>query len=150
MARARRPRPPYDLFGEIPVTWPEVVAWCELVAGLRADSPRLTWYARNWNVPDKIRAAKLAGELDAILAAPPARPWWELFGQRRELRRGRPDDVEPVVRRVHLVAQVAQLRSHDAVDHGAVDHRGDQRKLKRVREGHSGGPWGTTSSARSS
>ena len=69
--------PPFDLFGEIPVTWPEVLTWCERVAGIRAGSWRLEYYVRGWNVVEKIRAAKLAGELDSILAAEPeiASPW---------------------------------------------------------------------------
>lgn len=68
---------PFDLFGEIPVTWPEVLAWCECVAGIPADSWRLEYYVRGWNVIEKIRAAKAAGTLEAILeAAPDVRSPW--------------------------------------------------------------------------
>ena len=49
-----------DLFGEVPVTWCEVYAWC---GQLRiSQTPwRLDWYIHNWNVIDKVRRAKLAG-----------------------------------------------------------------------------------------
>lgn len=50
-----------DLFGQVAVTWPEVYAWCEAVAGITPDSPRLAAYISAWCVPEKIAAAKLAG-----------------------------------------------------------------------------------------
>jgi hypothetical protein len=59
-----------DLFGEIPVTWPEVDAWCLAVAGLPPDSWRRTYYLVYWNVIDKIKAAKRAGIYDKIIAGP--------------------------------------------------------------------------------
>ena len=52
----------YDLFGEIPVTWDEVWLWVEMVAGLPRDSWRAANYVRWWNVPEKIRWAKLSGD----------------------------------------------------------------------------------------
>ena len=63
MIRAMR-----DLFGEVPVTWPEVFAWCEAVAGIPADSPRLALYVRTYDVCGKVARAKLAGTLEVILA----------------------------------------------------------------------------------
>ena len=51
-----------DLFGEVPVTWPEVVDWVARVHGLTPDSPRWLGYVRTWRVPEKVRDAKLAGE----------------------------------------------------------------------------------------
>jgi len=68
MAR-RTPHPAEDLFGEVPVTWPEVWDWIEQVAGIPRDSWRARWYCRCWDVPDKIRAAKRRGcwPLDAAL-----------------------------------------------------------------------------------
>jgi hypothetical protein len=57
-----------DLFGEIPVTWPEVDAWCLAVAGLTPESPRRAHYIEAWRVLDKIRQAKVTGTLDAILS----------------------------------------------------------------------------------
>lgn len=57
MAR-RRPHPVLDLFGEIPITWPEVAAWTLAVAGIAADSWRWGYYVRGWNVPEKIRQAR--------------------------------------------------------------------------------------------
>lgn len=64
----RRPRgAPYDLFGEIPVTWPEVWAWLEAVPRITRDSWRAPYYLSFWNVPAKIRAAKRAGTFEAII-----------------------------------------------------------------------------------
>lgn len=63
------PHPALDLFGEVPVTQEEVLQWCEVVAGIARDSWRLRWYLASWNIPDKIRAAKLAGQFDALIAA---------------------------------------------------------------------------------
>lgn len=58
----RRPQrgPPYDLFGEIPVTWPEIWEWIETVASISRDSWRAAYYIEHWNVADKIRREKLA------------------------------------------------------------------------------------------
>ena len=50
-----------DLFGQVAVTWPEVVDWVREVAGIEPDSPRWWAYVRAWSVPEKIAAAKLAG-----------------------------------------------------------------------------------------
>jgi hypothetical protein len=59
--------PHRDLFGEIPVTWDEVDAWCLAVAGLPPDSWRRRYYLAHWNVPEKIRAAKAAGTFEHII-----------------------------------------------------------------------------------
>lgn len=59
-----RMEPPlFDLFGEIPVTREDVETWIDVVPGFsRTVSPhRRAYYARAWNVPAKIRAAKLSG-----------------------------------------------------------------------------------------
>ena len=57
---------PYDLFGEVPVTWDEVYAWCEHVAGITGW--RRDWYIRNWNVIAKVQRAKADGSFDKIIA----------------------------------------------------------------------------------
>lgn len=49
-----------DLFGQVAVTWPEVVEWVASVAGLTPDSPRWWPYVRAWRVVEKIAAAKMA------------------------------------------------------------------------------------------
>lgn len=49
-----------DLFDQVAVSWPEVYAWCEQVAGIGADSPRLAWYVQAYDVVGKIARAKLA------------------------------------------------------------------------------------------
>lgn len=56
-----------DLFGEVPVTWDEIYEWCEIVAGITRDSPRLEVYIKGWDVVGKIRAAKLSGYYEAFL-----------------------------------------------------------------------------------
>lgn len=67
-----------DLFGEIPVTLDELLAWMLAVPGLAPTSPRFAWYVRGWNVIDKIRAAKEAGTFDAIVSEPPPAPPYRL------------------------------------------------------------------------
>lgn len=58
MSRRKKRGPPYDLFGEIPVTWPEVWAWVAAI-GFDPHSWRGRYYAQHWNVAEKIRAEKL-------------------------------------------------------------------------------------------
>ena len=60
-----------DLFDQVRVTWSEVEAWTRATAGIGRDSWRFDWYVRGWNVPDKIRAAKLAGKWPLSIMAPP-------------------------------------------------------------------------------
>lgn len=73
LARRRDARRLYatpDLFGEIPVTWPEVYAWCEVVArfDLATASPRrVARYIADWNVIGKVRAAKERGDFHEII-----------------------------------------------------------------------------------
>lgn len=56
---------PFDLFGEVPVTWDEVYAWCEKVAGMTGW--RRDWYIRNWNVIEKVQRAKTDGSFCALI-----------------------------------------------------------------------------------
>ena len=65
--KRHRKNPALDLFGEVPVTWDEVYLWCEMVAGIPRDSWRLPVYVKGWDVPNKIRAAKLAGTYEATI-----------------------------------------------------------------------------------
>lgn len=51
-----------DLFGQVRVTWPEVVDWVARVAGITPDSPRWLPYVQAWRVADKIAQAKLADQ----------------------------------------------------------------------------------------
>lgn len=60
-----------DLFGEVVVTWEDVRLWLTTVPRIDPDGPRAGRYVLNWNVPAKIRAAKLAGWFDQLQ---PARP----------------------------------------------------------------------------
>lgn len=68
---ARDERSPYDLFGEIPVTLDELLAWMLAVPGIAPTSPRFAYYVRGYDVIDKIRAATLSGTFDEIVAEPP-------------------------------------------------------------------------------
>lgn len=63
---------PLDLFGEVPVSLEDVAHWLQCVPQMDPTSKRAAWYARAYNVPDKIRAAKLAGIWDSI--KPPEAP----------------------------------------------------------------------------
>ena len=70
MAKKKQTPPdPYDLFGEIPVTWPEIRRWMRRHTRFDPDSFRGRTYARQWNVADKIRAEKAA----AAQTEPPLR-----------------------------------------------------------------------------
>lgn len=60
-----------DLFGEVVVTWEDVRLWLTAVPRIDPDSPRAIRYAIGWNVPAKIRAAKLAGWFDQLAPAKP-------------------------------------------------------------------------------
>jgi hypothetical protein len=73
---------PLDLFGQVPVTVPEVHAWLRAVARMEPDNPRAAWYVRAYDVPAKVAAAKLRGDFETITAEPPARPspfWLQRF-----------------------------------------------------------------------
>lgn len=59
-----------DLFGEVVVTWDDVRLWLAAVPRIDPDSPRAANYFTGWNVPAKIRAAKLAGTFEAITQRP--------------------------------------------------------------------------------
>lgn len=58
-----------DLFGEIPVTRDEIEIWIDVVPGWprTTGAARRENYARNWNVAEKIRQAKLTGAWDDVL-----------------------------------------------------------------------------------
>lgn len=73
-------QPPLDLFGEVPVSWPEVAAWLEAVPRIPPDSPRAAHYVRAYDVPGKIARAKIDGTFEAIVNRPPPPPhWWHRF-----------------------------------------------------------------------
>ena len=57
---------PFDLFGEIPVTWDEVHTWCEKVAGMTGW--RRDWYIQHWNIIEKVRRAKASGTFYETIA----------------------------------------------------------------------------------
>jgi hypothetical protein len=60
---------PYDLFGEIPVTWDEVYLWCEVVTrGKFSRANRnLMLYVEGYNVIGKIKTAKIQGDFDLLI-----------------------------------------------------------------------------------
>lgn len=56
-----------DLFNEVPVTWEEVRAWVRAVPKLDPDTAFAEYYIKAWNVPDKIRRAKMNGTYDELV-----------------------------------------------------------------------------------
>ena len=60
-----------DLFGEIPVTLDDVLAWMLAVPGIPPDSRRFGHYIRGYDVIGKIRAAKAAGTFEQLLSSEP-------------------------------------------------------------------------------
>ena len=66
-------QPVRDLFGEVPVTWPEINAWLEAVPGIPRDSWRAAPYIRGYNVAGKVAATKLAGTYWDIVKTPRTR-----------------------------------------------------------------------------
>lgn len=56
-----------DLFGDIVVTLDDVLSWMLAVPGIPPTSPRFAYYARFYNVIEKIKAAKAAGTFDRIV-----------------------------------------------------------------------------------
>lgn len=75
--------PERDLFGEVRVTLHDIDAWMSAVPRIDPGSPRAAWYARAYDVANKIRAAKLAGtfETQTTVREHPA-PWWHRFNWR--------------------------------------------------------------------
>lgn len=69
-AVSRRAHPALDLFGEVPITHDDLRAWVAAVPRIDPDSWRFDWYLKNWNVVDKVRAAKLAGTFEAAISPP--------------------------------------------------------------------------------
>jgi hypothetical protein len=72
MAYVRHGRPEaaqLDLFGEVPVSLDDVLLWMLAVPRLSPDSPRFATYVRDYQVLDKIRAAKLSGTFDITVTA---------------------------------------------------------------------------------
>lgn len=51
---------PYDLFGDVPVTRFELIFWCKKIAP-RISPARRDWYIKNYNVLEKVKAAKRDG-----------------------------------------------------------------------------------------
>ena len=56
-----------DLFGEVPVTIRDVELWLDRIVNFRGSALRVAYYVLNWNVVDKIRAAKLDGSWQGLL-----------------------------------------------------------------------------------
>lgn len=77
---------PRDLFGEVPVSYEDVDAWLRAVPRIEPDSPRAAWYIKQWNVVEKIKAAKLRGDFDAITRRGDGESpfWWSRFRWNRQ------------------------------------------------------------------
>ena len=57
----------YDLFGDVVITLDDVEMWLDAVPKLPRDSPRRNYYAKNWDVANKIKSFKLAGRFEEII-----------------------------------------------------------------------------------
>lgn len=87
---------PLDLFGEVPITLADVLAWMLAVPEIPPTSRRFGPYVRVYQVLEKIQAAKLEGTFDEIVAAPARPPPYRLAAAidaaqaaRRRFSRGR-------------------------------------------------------------
>lgn len=68
-----------DLFGEVPVTWPEVYLWCEVTTNGRFTIRQRNFmaYVNGWAVIDKIKAVKAThGSIEAYLIQAANDPSW--------------------------------------------------------------------------
>ncbi|MDZ7939261.1 MAG: hypothetical protein U5M53_13705 [Rhodoferax sp.] len=63
--RQLRPRA-RDLFGQVPVTHRDIDLWLLHVHQVHPESPRAAYFVRGWNVPEKVRQAKLAGTFEHL------------------------------------------------------------------------------------
>lgn len=61
-------QPARDLFGEVPVTEDDLEAWVAAMSPVHLTERLFSHYVRRYNVADKIRAAKLRGEFEALTA----------------------------------------------------------------------------------
>jgi hypothetical protein len=61
-------QPPYDLFGEIPVTEDDLEAWVAAVSPVHLTERLFDNYVRNYDVATKVRWAKSRGEFETITA----------------------------------------------------------------------------------
>lgn len=69
-----------DLFDEVPVSFEDIDAWLVAVPRIDPESPRAAYYVKNWDVPAKIRQAKLAGMFESIVTrAEHPGQWWQRF-----------------------------------------------------------------------
>lgn len=59
------PNPALDLFGEVPVTLPELEIWVAVIAP-RISPRRVERYIHDYDVANKIRRWKIEGQFDAI------------------------------------------------------------------------------------
>ena len=57
-----------DLFGEVVITLHDVRLWLQTVPRIDPDGPRAAHYVRGYDVPAKIRQAKLQGIFEACTA----------------------------------------------------------------------------------
>jgi hypothetical protein len=59
---------PIDLFGEVIVTMDDLYNWVAAVSPVHLSERGFDLYVHRWNVAGKVRAAKLAGHFDTIIA----------------------------------------------------------------------------------
>ncbi len=56
-----------DLFGEVVVTLDDVELWLDAVPQIPRDSPRRNYYAKHWDVANKIKCAKRDGSFTKLI-----------------------------------------------------------------------------------
>lgn len=50
-----------DLIDEVQILEEDLALWCRVVAKIEPESTRFNYYVQAWNVADKIKREKLAG-----------------------------------------------------------------------------------------
>lgn len=56
-----------DLFGDVVVTLDDVELWLDAVPQIPRNSPRRNYYAKNWDVANKIKLAKRDGSFEKFI-----------------------------------------------------------------------------------
>lgn len=69
-----------DLFGDVIITQADIRLWLETVPRINPDGPRAAHYVKWWDVPQKVRQAKLDGSFEACTAVrmfeSQSATWW--------------------------------------------------------------------------
>ena len=69
-------QPTFDLFGQVPVSQLDIDAWLIAVPGQQPGTQRARHYVLCYRVADKVAAAKIRGDFDAITAPREHLAYW--------------------------------------------------------------------------